>query len=141
MAENIKITCKVKNESGNQLTVDSFEHSAGKYIYNPSQIDNGKVGSFSASGRKDASYGTVGSVVYMAFDKTTFTINFDISWGKQANSVSNTSSGSNPSLFTFNRTDKTYTQPNTRSNPGSSPVTVYYLIKRRDESARDRETV
>ncbi|MGB3209601.1 MAG: SpvB/TcaC N-terminal domain-containing protein [Desulforhopalus sp.] len=59
-------------------------------------------------------------------------INFDINWGTRANSVSNTSSGSTPSNFTFIRTDSRYSKPINKGNPGSSPVTVYYLVKKRD---------
>lgn len=130
MAENINITCNVKNETGNQLSVTDKDLSWGKWQNSPSQISSDTVGSWKASGRKDSPSGTEGYVTYTAFDGTTFTINFEINWGPTANSVSNSSGGTNPTNFTFVRTKSDYTTVETGGDPGSSPVTVYYLIKK-----------
>ncbi len=130
MAENINITCNIKNDTGNQISVNDSSLSWGKWQTTPSQISVGTTGYYKASGRKDSASGTEGTVVYLAFDGTTFTFNFAINWGTTANSVSNSTGGTNPTNFTFIRTQSDYVTPETGSDPGSSPVTVYYLIKK-----------
>ncbi|MEN7463175.1 aegerolysin family protein [Pantoea dispersa] len=130
MAENINITCNIKNETGNQLSVTDSNLSWGKWQSSPGQISADTVGSYKASGRKDSSSGTEGYVTYTAFDGTTFTFNFSINWGTEANSVSNSAGGTNPTNFTFIRTQSDYATPETGGDPGSSPVTVYYVIQK-----------
>ncbi|HSQ97743.1 MAG TPA: aegerolysin family protein [Rickettsiales bacterium] len=132
MAENINITCNIKNGTGNKLTVFGSDLSWGKFQTNPSEISKDSNGNFKASGRKDSASGTEGYVTYQAFDGTLFKINFDIKWGAEANSISwsvTTDAGKgNPSHFDFYRTKSDYETPETSGDPGSSPVTVYFLI-------------
>jgi hypothetical protein len=132
MAENINITCNIKNETGNQLTVNDSGLSWGKWQNTPQSIDNNSSNYFKASGRKDSASGTTGYVTFEAFDGTLFTVNFDIKWGSEANSISNKTTGKNPTNFEFYRTDSNYNKlDNPSGDPGSSPVTVYYLVKKR----------
>jgi len=137
MSEGANITYNIKNETGNTLTVYNSNLSWGKFQTNPTPIENDKSGDFKASGRAWTPSGTEGSVTYQAFDKTLFEVVFNINWGGNPNdnSISNNSkpdSGQgNPSNFTFVQTDKYYKPLSKPSgNPGSSPVTVYYLIKK-----------
>lgn len=130
MAEDIKITCHVKNETGNQLTISDQDLSWGKWKDSPDQIDMGKEGSWKACGRQGSASGTEGYVTYIAYDKTTFTIDFSINWGGKANSISNKTEGENPTHFTFIRTKKDFKTRETSGDPGGSPVEVYYLIQK-----------
>lgn len=135
MAENINITCNIMNKTGNDLSVADNSLSWGKWVNSPYALDSSDDGQFAfkASGRKDSASGTTGTVTYEAFDGTQFKIDFDIKWGSEANEISSsTPTGhGNPSNFTFKRTKSDYSTPETSGDPGSSPVTVYYLIEKK----------
>ena len=134
MAENISISCHIKNETGNDLTVAASKRSWGKFVVTPHTLSNSTQGeAFKACGRSHWPSGTTGYVIYEAADGTQFKIDFDISWGSKANSVSHSmpSGHGNPANYVFNRTDSHYDKEINKGDPGSSPVTVYYLMQRK----------
>lgn len=135
MSENINITCNILNETGNHLTVAAKSLSWGKWQSVPVNLSKSNSGqkAFKAYGRKSSASGTTGTVTYEVFDGTQFKIDFDIKWGNEANEISSSmpTGHGNPSNFIFMRTKSDYSTPETSGDPGSSPVTVYYLIKKK----------
>ncbi|HSQ97745.1 MAG TPA: aegerolysin family protein [Rickettsiales bacterium] len=137
MAENINITCNIKNETGKNLTVHSTHLKWGKFQIAPSEIQAEEticIGQFKASGRSGSASGTEGYVTYRASDGTLFKIIFDICWGTKANSISyetlKDGLEGNPSDYDFYRTKSDYSTKETSGDPGSSPVTTYFYISK-----------
>ncbi|HSQ97742.1 MAG TPA: hypothetical protein VLL98_03420 [Rickettsiales bacterium] len=132
MTEHASITCNIKNESGNKLTVFYEDLGQGKFEISPTEIFDGEIGQFEASGRKGSATGTHGTVEYQAFDGTLFIIKFKINAGPKENSVSWTTTTDagrgNPSHFDFYRTASNYITKNTSGDPGHRPATVYFYL-------------
>lgn len=135
MSENQNVTCYIKNTSGQPLTFASQNLEWGKFRTSPpSQIEDGQIGSFKASGAKATAAGTEGTVTYRAAVDAIFSISFNIPYSG-SNEGTFTCTGANCSTdFIFTQTDHTYSgDPVQFPTTGSSP-TVYYLITKRDQT-------
>jgi len=134
MADKINITCKIKNLTGNRLTVESQSLDQGDWQNNPMAIDSKKVGSFSAGGKEWFADGTQGQVTYQTYDGTLFVLSFNIPWGASPGDLSTVikndgGGGANTVDFIFERTDDTYNKPDPSPYPGGDSVTAYFLIQ------------
>lgn len=132
MAIGYNVRCYIKNETGNQLSLNQQEMTHGKFIDFPSFIDNGATSTFYTEGTLLVPQVADGKVVYQAFDKTLFIIKFqsNVIHHNQGSITIDSSQGGDPSHYKTFQTHSDFVTPTT-DYPQDASFQIFYVIRRK----------
>ena len=131
MAKSFNVRCHIKNETGNQLSLNHQEMKHGKFVDFPCFIDNDATGEFYTEGTFLVPQGVEGKVVYHAFDKTLFIITFqaNVILANQGAITIASSQGGDPSHYRAFQTRSDFVTPKA-NYPQDASFHVYYVIRK-----------